>query len=368
MSRDNSSFKIRDIGPCELDLLTPLHERIRGTADKQRWTWSYLKTPAADAGLFISAAFHDTTPVGQYAVQLHHFNHRGRRIIGAVSVDSLTDPDYRKQGVFTSLAKHVQDRLSKARIPFAMGFPNAHSSHGVLNHLNWVRLRPKIHMAAPIGSVRFHKDFLPPKLQTAGGRLVRAARQAGGLGFRALSWPSLRDLSVKEIHSLDDQVDSLWRRCKESSVLARARDRAYLDWRYFQCPTYAYRFFGVYRKNGDLAGIAVLNEKLERVGRQVDHIMELIVDPGDGRALAKLLMTLQDVQLGDKVGFSQILCPPNRWEIPYLIAAGYMRVPDAFSEYATILAARQLHDGEPRPNELYDSKSWMTSFGDTDYV
>ncbi len=62
----------------------------------------------------------------------------GRDIITAQSGDTMTDPDHRKKGLFTKLAKKTYEYAGENNISFIFGFPNEFSFPGFQRKLNWI--------------------------------------------------------------------------------------------------------------------------------------------------------------------------------------------------------------------------------------
>jgi GNAT superfamily N-acetyltransferase len=63
----------------------------------------------------------------------------GRRMLAAQSADTMTDPRYRRQGLFHMLARTTYDLARKEGVEFVYGFPNAASYPGFIK-LAWTFL------------------------------------------------------------------------------------------------------------------------------------------------------------------------------------------------------------------------------------
>ena len=64
----------------------------------------------------------------------------GCKRLAAQSLDTLTHINYRRRGLFKTLAEAVYQRCVHEDVHFVYGFPNANSSHGFFERLGWTPL------------------------------------------------------------------------------------------------------------------------------------------------------------------------------------------------------------------------------------
>ena len=76
----------------------------------------------------IAAAYYGVIPC--------YFQINGETVVAAQSADTMTHPDFRKEGLFKLLAKKTYDLARKLNIQFIFGFPNQDSYHGFVK-LGW---------------------------------------------------------------------------------------------------------------------------------------------------------------------------------------------------------------------------------------
>lgn len=76
-------------------------------------------------------------PIGFYAVIPCFMQAADEIILAAQSADTMTHPDYRKQGLFVDLALRTFQLCRDVNIRLLFGFPNQHSLPGFLNKLGW---------------------------------------------------------------------------------------------------------------------------------------------------------------------------------------------------------------------------------------
>lgn len=75
-------------------------------------------------------------PVAYYGVVPCFIKYDGKLILAAQSVDTMTHPEYRLQGLFTQLARLTFKLCAQERIKVIFGFPNQNSVKGFLD-LDW---------------------------------------------------------------------------------------------------------------------------------------------------------------------------------------------------------------------------------------
>jgi len=126
----------------------------RGEAHYQ---WKFHDNP--DGSPVIAVAEDAGQLVGQYALWPTRLRLGSTAVLGAQSLDTMTHPDYRGQGMFTVLAERCMQFAAARGIEALYGFPNEHSHPGFVRKLDWdctgniplwVRpLRPSTHRRLP---------------------------------------------------------------------------------------------------------------------------------------------------------------------------------------------------------------------------
>jgi hypothetical protein len=61
----------------------------------------------------------------------------GELVKGAQTIDTMTDPDYRRQGLFKKVAVACYDLMAAAGYEVLYGFPNDNVYHQRVHSLNW---------------------------------------------------------------------------------------------------------------------------------------------------------------------------------------------------------------------------------------
>ena len=82
-------------------------------------------------------AYDDKKPIAFYGAIPFLINHNDQTEMAAHSVNTMTHPNYRGEGLFIKLVKLTYLLLQNAGITFIWGFPNQNSEYGLLNKLEW---------------------------------------------------------------------------------------------------------------------------------------------------------------------------------------------------------------------------------------
>ncbi|MDC1249404.1 GNAT family N-acetyltransferase, partial [Planktomarina sp.] len=99
------------------------------------WRWRFLENPIDKPK--IALCFNGSNLVGHYAVSPFEFYNDGTLQKAALSMATMTHPDYESRGLFTTLANMLYDDLRGSDYHYIFGFPNK-DSHGVfVNKLKW---------------------------------------------------------------------------------------------------------------------------------------------------------------------------------------------------------------------------------------
>lgn len=104
--------------------------------NRDLWEWAYLKNPFGDP--VVSIAIHENRVVGHYAVVPMNLENKDGFIKGFLSMTTMVGVEYRKLGLFKTLAEMVYDRIDNLEIPsIVFGFPNDNSTPGFIRKLDW---------------------------------------------------------------------------------------------------------------------------------------------------------------------------------------------------------------------------------------
>lgn len=97
--------------------------------------WRYLKNPSNE--LLVAVAIENNKVVANYSASTVLMKYNNEIHKTAISMTTMTHPEYNGRGLFTSLAELLYEEMSRRSYSFIWGFPND-NSHGVfLKKLQW---------------------------------------------------------------------------------------------------------------------------------------------------------------------------------------------------------------------------------------
>lgn len=202
----------------ETDILNAreLFNRVFDTpASETRWHRKYFENPAGPVVAF--AARDDDKLVGFYPLHPALFSIFGNETLIYQSADTMTDPAYRREGVYGTLRITAHEWLVKEGVPFTYGFPNVvsraankRSGFGLVGRLTrWVK-------PLPFGE----------------GDTLRRTLNSIYHGFTELINPPRGVEPAVKLDRFDERIDAVWASVKNDRRVAGVRSGAFLEWRY----------------------------------------------------------------------------------------------------------------------------------------
>jgi len=173
---------------------------------EEYYIWKYFENPEGDVIAYtaknengILAGFYGLIP------EAYHFN--GIKHILYQSCDTMTHPDFRRMGIFETLAKLTYDELILQNKLLVKGFAGEMSYPGFITKLKWQgleRIKPFFKIAA-----QFQLSSLSNKLLSFGN----------SIRFED------SDQIIQEMNDLDITISKQF-------PISKSRDKKYLDWRF----------------------------------------------------------------------------------------------------------------------------------------
>jgi GNAT superfamily N-acetyltransferase len=352
------------MSPDDRPAIRRLMEAAFGSEDAARtpqtWEWLFGESPAHAATRYLVADAGDRL-AGQFVGIPVRMQHGGAPARGLMVVDMATDPAFRKQGVFTALARRLYaESAEDASIVF--GFPNPTAAPIHYGRFDWVELRPFPLLIRPLGNVR-------RALAASGSALAPLGRLVDVLGRplqaleHAVAFSAQRSAaSVLPLEAFSSWTDELWAGLAPELGTCAVRDARYLNWRFCASP-HAYRRYALHR-NGRPVGFAVTTSTSSPRFGDLCFLMELMAPAGDS-AGARLLLAhvFMDALNSGASGVCTLATArhPHRRTMRragFLPAASRLRAQLSFG----------VRRNAPRaiPNELFHIDDWYLSGADYD--
>ncbi|MFC2021450.1 GNAT family N-acetyltransferase [Chloroflexota bacterium] len=197
------------------------------------WRWLYKDNPGGTGWIWL--AEDNGKIAGHSAIIPVALKIDSQTVTGFQSVNTMTHPDYRRQGIYEILAKKTYAAAGQAGSHIGFRFPNANSRPIALSKLDWFDVSsPQVwfkpyHWKNAI-KLRIKNRFL------SGLLAVGAALVFNKMLLRAKKAPLALGLTILKVTSFDERVNELWNRVSSQYPIMVVRDKDYLNWKYCLVP------------------------------------------------------------------------------------------------------------------------------------
>lgn len=242
--------------------------------DRERWLrwwrWMYKENPAGPG--WIQIAEHDGRIIGQSAIIPATMKVGAEVIAVFQSIDTMTHPGYRRQGIYETLAKTVYAEAAKDNVRVGYRFPNKFSHPIAIKKLDWYDVAAMQTVSKPLHwgnalKMRISNRFLLV-LGAAVGNL------AGNIFYRSKKTPAVEGLSIAEVPSFDERINDFWAKVANQYPIMIVRNKDYLNWRFVAVPDIRYAIF-IAENRGEICGYLVLR-CLQRQQTKVGIIFDIM--------------------------------------------------------------------------------------------
>jgi hypothetical protein len=356
--RDDYSFRDLLAGSADLDPYKELFKRNAAARRPGVLEWKYNENPSPAGGTALIA---EATQVQDdwddaygalYAAMGVDFWINGQVVPASQSLDTLTDTNHRRKGLFVDLAKAAYARLQKKQVAMVYGFPNGNSHHGFRTKLAWDFLDPVPFKIRPLRT---------------GYALKRLKLPLKGLDF---SWPVLGKLNSNNIILHDctafgEEHDALWADIKKTIGVCIDRSATYLNWRLFENPAHQkYKVLSAKRNGALVAEVIWCTE--EKHGGLIGYIMDCFHRQEDDEIGALLIRNALKQMQAEGADVALAWNDAEFYNYESFKATGFLPFP-------VKLQPIELHWGficldETIRQKLNNRRAWYLSYLDSDTV
>jgi len=322
--------------------------------DEAVWKWQFEGALARPGHIYF--AERGDSLVGQYATVPVRMRIRGKVVRASLSLDTMTHPAYRRQGIFLALAREVYRDTGTRGVDLVYGFPNERSLHGFIADLDFSILENLAAMTRPVCIDRaLQEKTRIPLVGAFIGRPLEAV-------FNALCSMRSKNPAIRIDYASEfpEAVTALFDECARKFENLTVRDYEYLHWRYDRNPRHSYEIILGYR-GGRLAGYCVTGET-ERKGLRVGLVVDILSDPEDRELAAFLVTAALETMKRAKMHIASCLLPSKSPYRPILRRLGFL-IPMRRFPFIVRANSQSLPAGA-----LADTAGWHITFGDGDFA
>lgn len=312
-----TDYKLGD----EKQILQLFEKTFGKPMSREFWKWRFLDNPTNK--VMIKLMWDNDLLIGHYAASPVMLNYNGELILTALSMTTMTHPDYAGQGIFSKLAEDLyQSEFKKNKLKAVWGFPNNNSHYAFIKNLQWKNLEVIPTFSLAIGKI---KDSDHSHIESID------------------SFSSSHKLAVEKV--------------TRSYQIKLEKSIDFLNWRYLNHPENKYAVFEW--NEGDLAYFAVAKvfPSFEVSGKFEIDILELIV-PNETKVVSAFLYAIKNFYSSYDLLRLNMWIPLNDPKHLTLEKLGFVN-----STPLTYFGVKVI---DPNFSQLNDTKLWDYSFAYSD--
>lgn len=320
--------------------------------DIRKIEWQFLNNPVEKQFVDIAIDNDANRTAAVYAIFPVKFKLKDELSLGAQSLDTMTDKNYRGQGLFIKLANSVYDKANNENIKLVYGFPNGNSIYGFQKKLEWQVLDPVPFLIKPLKSKYFTKRFSITKFLP-------------NLPLSFSKFRNSKDYTLEFKNEFPREVNEIWEKFSDNIQIAVNRDKEYLEWRYIDKPNENYRIIHCYSNNNEYLGYIIYTVK-DKHGGKIGYIMELVYDLNDEKAAFILLQKAISEVKRENADCILAWCLEHSPNYNIFKKRYFFNMPEKLRPIELHFGARAFD--ESLKNLVSNRKSWYISYSDSDTV
>jgi len=292
-------------GPKIIELFRLVFGEIRTL---EEWRWRFLDGPVKQL-LIMLALDHSENIVAHYALHPVWMTYRGKKELGAQSLDTMVLPEFRRKGLFGETASSCYKLAEKNGIKLLYGLPNEQSYPVFVKRLGWTEttnLLPLYYILNPQNVIRSRLSnqagsFLLKRLFTAWLQFKKRAkvRHSKRASF----------IKVRQASEFGEAFDALWSECRSQFLFGVWKDSKYLKWRYSDIPRKEHQVLQAF--HGDrMIGFMVIGYIREN-GLHVGIIADLLVCESGEEAINALIEAAHSIFKASRMDMVKVFLLEN---------------------------------------------------------
>lgn len=274
-----------------------------------------------------------------------------------LSLNTITHPDHRGHGYFTTLAGDAFQSLEKKDHAAIIGFPNLQSIRGFTEKLGYSQIGTLPFLIRPLRRTGMIHAFLFGRGRRKGDDLAFYLDAASV--FRNKEW------CCTTVDPSDIRFIKLLERLQAGRDCTLLRTADSIRWRYLDCPTRKYSLLAVSDNRESEFKAYLVVRAVELMGFRCGVIVDIGVL--EESALALSLDVIAGKLRQQKMDLIVAACSVNTPEYDSLLHNGFFRIPDRFLPQPLRFIVRT-SASHPAASVLNDFSKWFLTFGDYDVL
>ena len=311
-------------------------------SNREYLNWEYDANP--DGKAILALEERTTYYAGQYVVLPRRYFINDRISLGSLSVNTLTHPKARGQGVFPRLAELVYRKCDEDGVEFTIGFPNEASRKGFQKALHFTSLPDLGLYVRPLSFIRSGFNVLFKRKAKDGSEIDLSAEKVTGI--------ELLDLNKDKTEY--EEFLPLFNRIERKTTY---RSPEFMDWRYCRIPLRKYLLLKEIT-NGRISAVLAFRARYI-YGLRCGILVDVMTDGTSGSG-KNLLKYIHQLSLKNKLDLLLYAGSNESAETKVVHSSGLFKISRTFLPQQ-ITPIIRMHNGK-----LPDVNGWHFSFGDGD--
>ena len=253
----------------------------KGTnSKKEMYEWLFDMNPYNKSGNMMYLLKEGDKVIGCDGLIPNELYVKGKTLLAAHSVKSMTHPDYKKQGIFRTMTENSCERGRLDGVDVVIGLAND-QSYPAYQRFGWPTLFEKEVYVKPI----LIKNILKRRIKV--GFLASAANSVYS-SFMKNKLKSQMDSEIQYeiLDSVPENIQTCWDRYKDKYNVLLVRDYKYLNYRYNLRPDVDYVTI-LAKIDNEIIGFAILHNSYAN-GSKMTSSVEFFTDPTNERFIKAL--------------------------------------------------------------------------------
>jgi len=322
------------------------------------WNWMYKQNPAGQGIIFV--ADHNDMIVGHYAIVPMLMNVNKNIVVGSLSLDTMTHPDYRRLGIFEALAKATYSYGQSKGINLVIGTPNIYSGPGLINKLNWFIVSSHQLFFKPLNWENALRHRIHNKI------LLKICGNIGKLSQHTIYRNRSkipRNINIIKISSFDDRIDEFWNDISHYHPITVVKNKEFLNWRYVAVPDKKYTIY-IAETGNKIEGYIILRYETKKT-RKIGLIFDMVVRPSRKDVIYLLVSKAIEYFSSENVDLIEYYMFTDKLFQRALRDMGFIKLPSFFEKNIFCIYSKIPVD---TMEFLKDKRNWFVQLGDSDLL
>lgn len=247
---------------------------------KEMYQWLFDMNPYNKSGNMMYLLKEGDKVIGCDGLIPNELYVKGKILLAAHSVKSMTHPNYKKQGIFRKMTENSCERGKQDGVDVVIGLAND-QSYPAYQRFGWPTLFEKEVYVKPILITNILKRRIKVGFLASIGNSIYSTYMTN-----KLKGQMDKEIEFEILNNVPENIQSCWDKYKDKYDVLLVRDYKYLNYRYNQRPDVNYVTV-LAKLNNQIIGFAILHNSFAN-GSKMTSSVEFFTDPTNERYIKAL--------------------------------------------------------------------------------